>query len=247
MASLVSRPLYGSGSLSAGRSRSNFSALKPVRDAGGLGGVRLRGVRLGVGVGRRAVLDLVGLAGVTVTVDAHLVPVFRAQQLVDREVEDLAGGVPQRHLDARGGGDDFPGGATVAGHLLDDVPDEPFDVQRVLAEQEPLRVLDEFRDATAPVGLADAGHAGVGLDLDEVPLEVALDDGGRDVGDLYVSLGVARVDVVGIVSHLLNSWSAASSSCTPWPGSSGSGIRPLSSGSTGSTTTSSNTFTSTSR
>ncbi len=43
---------------------------------------------------------------------------------------------------------------------------------------------DQVLDAPAPIGLADAVEAGIGFDLDEVPVPGAADDHALDVGDL---------------------------------------------------------------
>jgi hypothetical protein len=89
----------------------------------------------------------------------------------------------------------------MARHLLDDAAEDPLDVQRVLAPEEPVRVLDEVGHPAAAVRLADPRHAGVGVDLHQVPLEVPVDDRRLDVRDRDVVSGGTVGRVVREVPH----------------------------------------------
>ncbi len=82
-----------------------------------------------------------------------------------------------------------------------------------LADEQRLGAMNELGDAGAPVSLAEAGEAGVGLDANEDPGKVAVDDGGADVGDLHARalvLGQAvRVSWVSESKRWSFSWSNA--------------------------------------
>ena len=59
------------------------------------------------------------------------------------------------------------------------------DVQRILTDHERFQLSqDEILDPRAPVGFADTGDAGVGLDFDQIPIPRAAHDHAFDVGDL---------------------------------------------------------------
>ena len=91
--------------------------------------------------------------------------------------------------------------------------DQTADVDRILADEQRLGAMNELGDAGAPVGLAEAGEAGVGLDANEDPGKVAVDDGGADVGDLHARALVlgqaARASWVSESKRWSFSWSNA--------------------------------------
>src|SRR5215469_8048849 len=92
----------------------------------------------------------------------------RSQQLVDRELRDLAGDVPQRDVDAADRVEDEAAPAVLPGPDEHALP-QPFDHQRVLADERGFQVLLDHcgGDAAADPGLADADNAVIRLDLDQ--------------------------------------------------------------------------------
>ena len=123
-----------------------------------------------------------------------------AEQLADRLAGRLALDVPERDVDAADRVDGDPAAADVVDAAVHLVP-EPFDVVRVLAEQELAQAVrdrvraggvDERRDGFwRRVDLADAGQPLVGVDQDD---EVVL----AAVGDAFVDGGLPQDDGLDI-------------------------------------------------
>ncbi|MNO95535.1 hypothetical protein D3C76_871800 [compost metagenome] len=103
-------------------------------------------------------------------IHADLVPHLATQQVTDRHTQRLALDVPQRLVDT-GQGAHVDRAATVEAAAIEHGPDV-FDVARVFADQ----VVGQFFNggsnrvrAAFDHGLTPAGHAFVGLDLEEAP------------------------------------------------------------------------------
>ena len=128
---------------------------------------------------------LMRFAFVAIGVDADLVTEAAAEEGRDRQAVRASHQVPERDLDAGNRGDDDAGLRTLAGEGTLHDEDETRDVGRVLADQQAFGAMNDFGDAGAPIGLAEPGHACVGLDAHQNPGEVAGDDGGANVGDLH--------------------------------------------------------------
>ena len=106
-----------------------------------------------------------------------------AEQAVERHPRHLAGDVPQRDVDAADPIHDDAAPAELAGageHLLP----QPLDQQRVLAEQHRAeQIVDDVPGAAAAdAGLADAGDAIIGLDLDQEAAARRLHAAGAAIG-----------------------------------------------------------------
>jgi hypothetical protein len=129
--------------------------------------------------------------GVAVAVDADLVAVLATEELVGGHLQDLAREVVQRDFDTRDGCDGDALHRALPGHLLNQMLVQAVDVERVLADDERLHPLDEFRDPGAPVRLAGADDAGVGVDPHERPREVPVDHRRLNVRDLDVTTATA--------------------------------------------------------
>ena len=119
-----------------------------------------------------------------------------AEQLVDRQLRDLAGDVPQRDVDAADRLHHDAAPAVLPGareHLLP----QPLDQQRVLADQQRLQgFLDDGRGrAAAETGLADADGAVIGFDLDEQRAALRLHPGGARVRRINAAGQRDRADI----------------------------------------------------
>ena len=137
-------------------------------------GIELEGGVAGLNDRRNLVDDALlagelALVGVGVELDA--VAHRPAEELVDRQVEDLAADVPERDVD---GADAFDAGAAAAhvGEVAEDLVPDPLDVRGVLARDHAADLLE--RGAERAVGekgragdLTPAGDAFVGRHLDE--------------------------------------------------------------------------------
>jgi len=58
----------------------------------------------------------------------------------------------------------------VARHLLNEAPEQPLDIERILADEKSIRVLDQFGNATATVGFPDSRHARIRVDRHEISI-----------------------------------------------------------------------------
>ena len=124
------------------------------------------------------------LAGVTVGVQADRFAHLPAEELVNRLLEDLSGGIPQREFDSTDRDGAHPLLGAAPGEALAHKVVEPFDVERVLVAENRLQVVgDHLVNTGGGVGLADPRDAGVGFDLHDRPLEIAIDDDRREVGN----------------------------------------------------------------
>jgi hypothetical protein len=128
-------------------------------------------------------------AALDVRVADDLVAGEAAEQLVDRDVERLALDVPEGDVDGGDGrGGDVAGREEAASeHLLP----EALDLERVLADEERLEVLDGAGDGKLAAGeaaFADAPDALVGVHDDEGVVALARpgrDEECFDIGDLH--------------------------------------------------------------
>ena len=110
-----------------------------------------------------------------VGVDADAIAEATAEEGGDGCVQCATDEIPERDLDAADRGDGGAGQRAFAGEAADHDLDELADVERILADEQRLGLVHELGDADAPVGLAEAGEALVGLDRDEHPGKVAVD------------------------------------------------------------------------
>ena len=126
-----------------------------------------------------------------VAVEAHLVAVLAAEELVARHAVDLADEIHQRDLDAA----DAAGLAAVAAVVRDHL-EQVVDVAGVLPEQQ---VLEPQRrvGAGAVAHLAEAVDALVGVDPEDGVVAVAEDRRDPEVGDAQRARARGRADVVG--------------------------------------------------
>ena len=137
-------------------------------------------IALGRGFGRRG----------RVGIDAHLVAVLAAQELVAGHAVHLAHQVPQRDLDAR----DAAALAAPVAELLDGAEDHVH-VAGVLAQEHALE-LERILRVPRVAHLADAVDALVGVDAHDRIVIVAAHHGQAHVGDLEIGragIGVDRV------------------------------------------------------
>ena len=127
-----------------------------------------------------------GLSG---AVEADFIAEPAAKEIAAGSLQDTAGEIPEGDFDAAGGGDGNAALSARAGGEHEHLVVELVDVERVLADDV---LFEEAEDnvlhARAPVGFADAGDAGVGFDLDVVPIPGAPDDHALDVGDFDLAL-----------------------------------------------------------
>ena len=124
------------------------------------------------------------LARVAVGVHAHRVTEATAEQPVDRHAVVLADQVPERGLDPRDRVVDDARGRTGARRAPAQLRPQAVDVARVLADQQRREVADDRGQARRGEGLADPGESlSLGIDADEGPVVVRLDDGGVYPGD----------------------------------------------------------------
>ncbi len=119
-----------------------------------------------------------------------------AEQPVDRHPRDLAGDVPERNVDAAHRIHDDAAAAVLASareHLLP----QPFDQQRVLAEQHrPQLSFDHVAGAAAAdPGLADADNAAIGFDLNQEAAAGRLHAAGAAIGGLAAVGQRDRADI----------------------------------------------------
>ena len=116
------------------------------------------------------------LAGVAVGIDADPVPEPAAEEGRGRRLEGLAQEVPKGDLDAADRGDGGAGLRAFARQAADHHLDEPADIDRILADQKGLGLVHQLGHARTPIGLAEPADAGVGLDPDQHPGKIPLDD-----------------------------------------------------------------------
>ena len=118
-------------------------------------------------------------------VEADLVAESSAQEVDRGGLEELTGEIPKSDFDATGGGNRDAADCAGTGAFHEHFCVELVDVQWVFADDERLELgEDQVLDAGSPIGFANAGDAGVGLDLYQVPIPGAPDDHALDVGDL---------------------------------------------------------------
>ena len=139
-----------------------------------------------------------------VGVDSDFVAELAAQHRVHGRVVDLAGDVPQRHLD-RAHAAGLAGGSA---ELLD-LAENPVDLERILARDAALEHQRVGRTG-AVAHLAQPVHALVGVDADNRAGERRLDDGSHaQVRDLQLGRTRIRVDVLRIRFRRLASYEGA--------------------------------------
>jgi len=137
--------------------------------------------------------DRIGLVGgVTVTVDANLIAVFPAEQLVGWHVKDLARQIVERNLDPGDCSDGDAANRSLTGHLLDEMLGESVDVEWVFADDERFHPLDELRCTSTPVGLAGPDDTRISVYADERPREVAINHRRLYIGDFHITAATAR-------------------------------------------------------
>jgi hypothetical protein len=113
---------------------------------------------------------------VTVHVEAGLVAVLTAQELVGGLVHDFARQVVQGHVQPGDGVDADARERAVGGGPLEEAPRERFEVAGVGADEQVLaRLFDHVGDAGTPVALAGARDPGVRVEAHERPRPVGVD------------------------------------------------------------------------
>ena len=136
----------------------------------------------------RRVHRLERLARVAVGVHAHRVAEAAAEQAVDRHAVGPADEIPQRGLHAGDRVVDDARRRAGARRAPAQLAPQPVDVARVLADQQRRQVAHDPGQARARCSTPRAPTARpVGVDADEGPVVVALDDGGVDGGDLHAA------------------------------------------------------------
>ena len=180
----------------------------PRLGIGGIGGARhavalhLEGgkaVRV-VGLGLRHLLaPALGILGMVLgrlqgAIETHLVAKASAQQVAHRRLQQPPRQVPQRDLNAGCGMHGQPAGGAIAAVEEQQLGIKLDHIERVFADQLLLEAVEgDVLHPGTPIAFADAMHAGVGLDLDQVPVPGAADDHHLDVGDLDLLAQILRL------------------------------------------------------
>jgi hypothetical protein len=120
-------------------------------------------------------------------VETHLIAETAAQEIAHRGFENAPAEIPQSDFDAAGGGDRDARDGARPGALHQHLGVKLIDVERIFAHDNGGQfVEDQVFHAPTPVSFTDAVKAGIGLDLDEIPVPCAADDHAFNAGDLHL-------------------------------------------------------------